>query len=92
MPTYSYNAGKSPRRKEGISPTPAPVWLPNLTTRCPLRFDCPPGETSRFPRGKLANMSEVTRILSAIEQGDPSAAEQFRPLVYDELRQLARSK
>jgi RNA polymerase sigma factor (TIGR02999 family) len=34
-------------------------------------------------------MSEVTRILSAIEQGDPSASEQLLPLVYDELRQLA---
>ena len=33
-------------------------------------------------------MSEVTRILSAIEQGDPHAAEQLLPLVYDELRQL----
>ena len=31
-------------------------------------------------------MSEVTRILSAIEQGDPHAAEQLLPLVYDELR------
>jgi RNA polymerase sigma factor (TIGR02999 family) len=37
-------------------------------------------------------MSEVTRILSAIEQGDPSAAEQLLPLVYDELRQLAAQK
>jgi RNA polymerase sigma factor (TIGR02999 family) len=35
---------------------------------------------------------EVTRILSAIEQGDPSAAEQLLPLVYDELRQLAAQK
>src|SRR5262245_19368626 len=34
-------------------------------------------------------MSEVTRILSAIEQGDPHAAEELLPLVYDELRQLA---
>jgi RNA polymerase sigma factor (TIGR02999 family) len=34
-------------------------------------------------------MSEVIRILSAIEQGDPSAAEQLLPLVYDQLRQLA---
>src|SRR6516165_12390184 len=34
-------------------------------------------------------MSEVTRILSAIEQGDPLAAEQLLPLVYDELRKLA---
>src|SRR5437870_4054487 len=34
-------------------------------------------------------MSEVTHILSAIEQGDPRAAEQLLPLVYDELRKLA---
>jgi RNA polymerase sigma factor (TIGR02999 family) len=37
-------------------------------------------------------MSEVTRILSAIEQGDPAAAEQLLPLVYDELRQLAAQR
>jgi RNA polymerase sigma factor (TIGR02999 family) len=34
-------------------------------------------------------MNEVTRILSAIEQGDPHAASQLLPLVYDELRRLA---
>src|SRR6201993_5348341 len=34
-------------------------------------------------------MSEVTRVLSAIEEGDPHAAEQLLPLVYDELRKLA---
>src|SRR6516164_3704813 len=37
-------------------------------------------------------MSEVTRILSAIELGDPRAAEQLLPLVYDELRALAASR
>ena len=37
-------------------------------------------------------MSDVTRILSAIEQGDPTAAEQLLPLVYDELRKLAAAK
>jgi RNA polymerase sigma factor (TIGR02999 family) len=37
-------------------------------------------------------MSEATRILSAIEQGDPSAAEQLLPLVYDELRRLAEQR
>ncbi|MCI0742531.1 MAG: ECF-type sigma factor [Gemmataceae bacterium] len=37
-------------------------------------------------------MSEVTRILSAIEQGDSTAAEQLLPLVYDELRQLAAQR
>src|SRR5216683_1159774 len=34
-------------------------------------------------------MNEVTRVLSAVEQGDPHAAEQLLPLVYDELRKLA---
>src|SRR5262249_34935419 len=37
----------------------------------------------------LDRMSDVTQILSAIEQGDPSAAAQLLPLVYDELRKLA---
>ena len=37
-------------------------------------------------------MSDVTRILSAIEQGDAGAAEQLLPLVYDELRKLAAQK
>jgi DNA-binding GntR family transcriptional regulator len=37
-------------------------------------------------------MSDVTQILSAIEQGDPHAAEQLLPLVYDELRKLAAER
>jgi RNA polymerase sigma factor (TIGR02999 family) len=37
-------------------------------------------------------MSDVTRILKAAEEGDPAAAEQLLPLVYDELRTLAAQK
>jgi RNA polymerase sigma factor (TIGR02999 family) len=37
-------------------------------------------------------MSDVTRILSAIEQGDPQASEQLLPLVYEELRRLAAQR
>jgi RNA polymerase sigma factor (TIGR02999 family) len=37
-------------------------------------------------------MNDVTRILNAVEQGDPHAAEQLLPLVYNELRQLAAQK
>jgi RNA polymerase sigma factor (TIGR02999 family) len=37
-------------------------------------------------------MSDLPQILSAIEQGDPQAAEQLLPLVYDELRKLAAQK
>src|SRR5215471_1701515 len=40
----------------------------------------------------LDQMSEVTQILNAIEQGDPSAAGQLLPLVYDELRRLAAAQ
>jgi RNA polymerase sigma factor (TIGR02999 family) len=37
-------------------------------------------------------MADVTQILNAIEQGDPSAAEQLLPLIYEELRKLAAAK
>jgi RNA polymerase sigma factor (TIGR02999 family) len=37
-------------------------------------------------------MTDVTHILAAIEQGDPHAAEQLLPLVYDELRKLAEQR
>src|SRR5262245_4121401 len=37
-------------------------------------------------------MNDVTRILCAIEQGEPAAAEQLLPLVYDELRKLAAAR
>ena len=37
-------------------------------------------------------MTDVTRILSEIESGDPSAAEQLLPLVHEELRKLGAAK
>ena len=37
-------------------------------------------------------MQEITRILSAVERGDPQAAEQLLPLLYDELRKLAAER
>ena len=37
-------------------------------------------------------MSDVTRILESIEQGDPNAADKLLPLVYDELRKLAAAR
>jgi RNA polymerase sigma factor (TIGR02999 family) len=42
--------------------------------------------------GYTAAMSEVTQVLQAIERGDPYAAAELLPLVYDELRQLAAQK
>jgi hypothetical protein len=42
--------------------------------------------------GDSLAMSDVTRIRSAIEQGDTRAAEQLLPLVYDELRRLASQR
>ena len=43
-------------------------------------------------RKRLVKMNEVTSLISAIDQGDPKAAEQLLPLVYDELRKLATQK
>src|SRR5579862_7614946 len=37
-------------------------------------------------------MSEITRILSEVEQGEPDAAEKLLPLIYSELRELAAQK
>src|SRR5262249_30297115 len=67
-------------------------WL--LRSRRPKRASLrpPSGETSRSPRGRLPSMTDVTRLLSAIERGDPHAAEQLLPLVYDELRKLAAAR
>jgi RNA polymerase sigma factor (TIGR02999 family) len=46
-----------------------------------------------IPRAAILDlMNEVTRFLSAIEQGDPNAAAELLPLVYDELRWLAAQK
>jgi RNA polymerase sigma factor (TIGR02999 family) len=42
--------------------------------------------------GKLVAMSDVTQVLQQIEAGDPSAARQLLPLVYDELRKLAAAR
>src|SRR5262249_36776272 len=43
-------------------------------------------------RLEVSPMTDVTRILSALEHGDPAAAEQLLPLVYDELRRLAAQR
>lgn len=43
-------------------------------------------------RSQIPSMNDVTRILSAIEQGDSSAAGELLPLVYDELRKLAAQR
>jgi RNA polymerase sigma factor (TIGR02999 family) len=50
------------------------------------------GPNSLVPAELVRSMSDVTNILSAIEQGAPHAAEQLLPLVYDELRRLAVEK
>mgnify|MGYP003396502637 CR=1 FL=1 len=47
---------------------------------------------ARLSPATLRRVSDVTRILEAIDQGDPAAAKDLLPLVYEELRRLARSK
>src|ERR1700730_15510150 len=59
----------------------------------PIRRQDPGADARRNPSSLLVPpMSEVPSILSAIEQGDPHAAEQLLPLVYEELRKLAAQK
>ncbi len=47
---------------------------------------------AEFYSYRAFSMHDVTQILSQIESGDPSAAEQLLPLVYDELRRLAAAR
>lgn len=66
----------------------------------PLPGNLSPGTVARTQFGERGtggltaslSMTDVTRILSAIERGDPQAAERLLPLVYDELRKLAAQK
>jgi hypothetical protein len=51
-----------------------------------------PTELAEGRGGIIGVMADVTQILSQIESGDPSAAEQLLPLVYEELRTLAAAK
>lgn len=65
--------------------------------RCVSRMEWIRQVVCRYAQGSFqgsfgAGMSDVTRILSAIEQGDPRASEQLLPLVYEELRRLAAQK
>ena len=53
-----------------------------------MGHNVPPGPSSR----SVLPVKDVTRILSEVEQGNPHAAAQLLPLVYDELRKLAAVK
>src|SRR5207245_2986728 len=52
------------------------------------------GQIAQEPnrRPERANMSDVTRILDRVQQGDTKAAQELLPLVYEELRRLAAQK
>src|SRR4051812_5721507 len=76
------------------------LWTRSSPLSCRFRPD-PVGATafrgedgSVVPAGLpgCPPMNDVTRILSAIERGDPQASEQLLPLIYDELRTLAAQK
>ena len=69
---------------------PVPSHRPFTDTRS-NRLRVRPATVEGPPR-RPPPMNDVTRILSAIEQGDPQAAEQLLPLVYDELRKLAAQR
>jgi RNA polymerase sigma factor (TIGR02999 family) len=66
-----------------------PVCAQDLNHR--LTFGTIPAMQLRHP-GSRTSMSDVTRILNAIEGGDPRAADELLPLVYEELRLLAAQR
>jgi RNA polymerase sigma factor (TIGR02999 family) len=70
---------KGTSAKPGGSLASKPTWSKHCCSTASVFFSVLP-------------MGDVTHILSAIEQGDPQAAEQLLPLVYDELRQLAAQR
>src|SRR5262249_33195119 len=83
---------EAPAPAPQVSP-PVRVGLPGTTPDFHVN-DVRHGGTHPVPAaaGYTDGMPDVTHILSAIEQGDPSAAEQLLPLVYDELRKLAAER
>src|SRR5438876_8111297 len=75
-------SGESPYGTGGSPVLPKTVLCAATTTSFKLRS----------LQAKLSPVSEVTRILDRVQQGDPKAAEELVPLVYDELRRLAAAK
>lgn len=72
-----------------ISAKPGPViqivgWSAGWGLRCRIE--------KRWPASCLVEMSDVTRLIQRAQSGDPTAADQLLPLVYQELRNLASSK
>ena len=86
--------GPSRRRGSGrLSPGPGHGRIGAAIPR-PLRLRWRVLASRRHPgrHSVLPSMDDVTQLLNAIEQGDPRAASQLLPLVYDELRSLAARK
>jgi RNA polymerase sigma factor (TIGR02999 family) len=80
-----------------IDEASTPFWRRSLTClRCRgTSFQRPEDSTVWRTGGESDNgcsLSDVTRILDSIEQGDPKAADKLLPLVYEELRKLAASR
>ena len=74
-----------------------PLWFAHPSAvNAPISRPENPISTARFTserrRATLSAVSDVTRILNRVQQGDAKAAEELLPLVYDELRKLAAHK
>jgi RNA polymerase sigma factor (TIGR02999 family) len=91
--------GKTPKQAAKLSLSPRRPWQCAISTTSRVCGDkwqqSVRGVILRSVPTQIAQglpMNDVTRILSAIEQGDSHAAERLLPLVYDELRKLAAQK
>src|SRR5262249_35934878 len=93
-PYWPETSAAAPRRCAACPGVPGPSRGPTPAAR-PRPWPMAGGWLLLFPSlgpaaaAIIAGMADVTQVLAAIERGDPRAAEQLLPLVYDELRRLA---
>src|SRR5262249_22024817 len=80
------------RARQTLPRSPGPFALPAAPRYIDEIGKFPAEGQRRVESPPVATMSALTRILAAVEQGDPQAAEQLLPLVYDELRKLAAQR
>ena len=78
----------------GVNLRDSPIWPSSArgSGRSDRSHSSPRQGLALLASGDSLAMSDVTHILSAIEQGDPRAAEKLLPLVYEELRRLATQR
>src|SRR5436309_5478892 len=92
----NFSAAEDPFDNHGVGASPQRPGAWGWTERscgCHRRFGTPvPRLPVALRCATLRRVSDVTRILDRVQQGDPKAAQELLPLVYEELRRLATAR